>query len=223
MVDIQYQSYPLNPTLRLVTSEGRATAEFFRMLKAIGALLQTVTIVDGAITTAKLADLAVQAAKLDNGAVVIGKIAAGAIYVHTLFADEVVITSKVAPNAISELTALIQGAAINPGSTLLSGVVPISSVNNSGLLLTLTAFMDRPALGSGNFGYWRINLLRNGVLIDQTPLLFYDDNFSYQPVASFIDSSPGANPSYSVTTTLSSGDGDFEISGGVLNVGLLKR
>lgn len=224
MAEISEDDYPLNPTLRLVNTEGRATAEFFRILKAIGKILRAVNVVDGEITTEKLADLAVQASKLDDGAVVIGKIAAGAIYVNTLFVDEVVWTNAVKPNAISEITALTQAGSAGPnGATLVSGTVPIDSTNNTGMLLTFTSYMDRPAEGMSNFGYWGLYLYRNGVLIDSTPGLFYDDNFSYQPVASFIDPNPGADPTYSVVSYLSSGPGNFTITGGVLNVGLLKR
>lgn len=224
MAELDQQDYPLNPTLRLVNTEGRATAEFFRILKAIGKVLKAVNIVEGEITTEMLADLAVSAAKLDDGAVVIGKLAAGSIYVDTLFVNNVVKTGAVSPNAISELTALTQTGSNGPsGEILVSGTVPIDSTNNTGLLLTFTSFMDKPADGSGNFGYWGLNLKRNGVTIQTTPGLYYDDNFSYQPVASFIDPSPGSDPFYEVESYLSMGPGIFSITGGVLNVGLLKR
>jgi len=106
---------------------------------------------------------------------------------------------------------------------LVSGVVPIDSTNNTGLLLTFTAFMDRPSVNTDNYGYWGLLLKRNGVVIDSTPALFYDDNFSYQPVATFIDEDPGENPEYSIVSFLQSGLGWFDVKGGVLNVGLLKR
>lgn len=209
--------------MRLVDGEGRPTSEFMRFLRDAVELINAVHLVPGEVTNEMLADLAVSATKLQDAAVVIGKLAAGSIHVSTLFVDEVIVTNKVAQNAISELTALLQVGSVGPGGVILSGAVPITSTNNTGLLLTLTAFMDRPALGTGNFGYWSIQLRRNGVQIDTTPQLFYDDNFSYQPVASFIDPTPGTNPTYEVRTTLHGGDGNFSITGGVLNVGLLKR
>lgn len=207
MTEVKKKKYPISPTMRWISQEpgqeGRLTGEGFRLMKAITELVEAVTIEDGEVKTEMLE--------------------AGIIRVSTLFADEVVITSKVKPNAISELTALLQVGSTGPGGTILSGVVPISSVNNTGLLLTFTGFMDRPTSGSNNFGYWNLNLYRNGSLIQNTPALFYDDNFSYQPVASFIDPTPGANPTYTLGSTLLGGPGAFNIMGGVLNVGLLKR
>lgn len=224
MAEITQETYPLNPTLRLVNAEGRATSEFFRVLKAIGKVLEAVNIVDGEITTDMLADLAVSAEKLGDAAVVVGKLAAGSIYVDTLFVNNVVKTGAVASNAISEITAILQVGSAGPdGDTILSGSVPVTTTGNTGLLLTFTGFMDRPVLDASNFGYWKMHLQRNGVTIDSTPDLFYDDNFSYQPVASFIDTAPGTNPTYSVITSLTSGLGDFTVTGSVLNVGLLKR
>ena len=223
MAEIKKKKHHLSPTMRWVDGDGRLTGEGFRLMRDIAVLVEAVNIVDGEITEDMLADLAVSASKLQDAAVVLGKLAVGSIYAHTLFVDEVVWTNAVAPNAISELSALTQVGSVSPGGTILSGTVPIDSTNNTGLLLTLTAFMDLPTANSGNFGYWRMELRRNGVVIDQTPWLYYDDNFSYQPVATFMDPTPGDDPVYSVTTTLSGGLGWFNITGGVLNVGLLKR
>jgi hypothetical protein len=204
MVEVQRKKYPLNPTMKWTDAEGRLTAEGFRIIRAIGELIENISIEDGEVRTEMLE--------------------AEIIRVSTLFADEVIITNKIKPNAVSELSALFQVGSTGPGGgTIVSGAVPITTLSNTGLLLTLTAFMDRPNLDSGNFGYWSMQLNRNGTQIDTTPQLYYDDNFSYQPVASFIDPTPGADPTYSVTTTLHSGDGDFSITGGVLNVSLLKR
>lgn len=204
MTEITRKKYPISPTLKLVDEQGRATSQFQRLLRAISELVEAVSIEDGEITTDMLE--------------------AEIIRVSTLFADEVIITGKVAQNAISELTAILQTVPAGPsGDTILSGTVPISTTNNTGLLLTLTAFMDLPTPNPGNFGYWQMHLQRNGVTIGSTPGLYYDDNFSYQPVATFIDSDPGTNPTYSVITSLSGGLGNFTITGGVLNVGLLKR
>jgi hypothetical protein len=103
MTEITKRSYYISPTVRVVDGDGRLTKQGFDIFKAAAELVEAVTVVEGEITTAMLADLAVQASKLDNGAVVIGKLAAGSIHVSTLFADEVVITSKVATNAVSVL------------------------------------------------------------------------------------------------------------------------
>ena len=204
MAEVSYRRYDVSATQRFVDTEGRLTQKGFELMKAVAAIVSAVTIQDGEITTEMLE--------------------AEVIRVSTLIADEVIITSKVAPNAISEITALLQVGTTGPsGGTVLSGTVPITTTGNTGLLLTFTGFMDLPTPDPGNFGYWRLHLQRNGVTIDSTPLLYYDDNFSYQPVASFVDESPGTDPVYSVVTSLASGLGNFVISGSVLNVGLLKR
>lgn len=224
MAEITRQDIDLNPTMRFTDPQGRLTGEAFRFVSLLRRIVQAVNIVDGEVTEDMLADLAVSATKLQDGAVVVGKLAAGSIYVDTLFVNNVVKTNAVAPNAISELTAILQAGTAGPNAgTILSGAVAVSSTNNTGLLLTFTSFMDKPTFDSSNVGYWTITLNRNGSPIQTTPPLYYDDNFSYQPVASFIDPTPGTNPTYSLTTTLLSGLGNFGISGGVLNVGLLKR
>lgn len=215
MVEVTRAKYPLNPTLKLVTPEGKATSEFFRILRAIGDLISNIEIEDGEVTADKI-----QVESLEAISAVLGNV----IVNGDLLVEGTVTTGKVALNAISELTALLQVGSTGPsGGTVLSGAVPVTSANNTGLLLTFTAFMDLPAPNASNFGYWQLHLRRNGVTIDSTPLLYYDDNFSYQPVASFVDENPGTNPTYSITTSLDSGVGDFIIQGGVLNVGLLKR
>jgi len=204
MAEVTYTQYAVSPTQRFVDAEGRLTQKGFELMKAVAALVSAVTIQDGEITTNMLE--------------------AEIIRVSTLFADEVIITNKVAPNAISEISAIEQVSTGGPdGYTILAGTVPISSLNNTGVILTFTGFMDVPSSDPANFGYWNITLNRNGVPISTTPDLYYDDNFSYQPVASFIDPTPGEDPTYSLTTTLVSGLGNFNIIGGLLNVGLLKR
>jgi hypothetical protein len=224
MVKVTRQDVDLNQTIRFTDAQGRLTGEAYRFLSMVRKIVQAVSIVDGEVTTDMLADLAVSAAKLDDGAVVVGKLAAGSIYVDTLFVNNVVKTNAVALNAISELTALFQGSPVGPDdATVLSGVVPVTGDDNTGLLLTFTGFMDVPTADPSNFGYWRLHLQRNGVTIDSTPLLYYDDNFSYQPVAAFVDETPGTDPTYSIVTELNSGLGNFAISGSVLNIGLLKR
>lgn len=214
MVEITRKKYPLNPTLKWVDSEGRMTAEGFRIMRAIGDLINNITIEDGEVTADKI-----QVDSLEAISAILGNV----IINGDLVVEGTITTGKVAMNAISELTALVQVGSAGPdGGTILSGAIPVSGTN-TGLLLTFTGFMDKPTEGAGNFGYWTITLNRNGVPIQATPLLYYDDNFSYQPVASFIDPTPGTNPTYSLTTTLYGGVGWFGINGGVLNVGLLKR
>lgn len=224
MAKIDQQDYPLNPTLRLVNDEGRATSEFFRILKAIGKVLRSVNIVDGEITTDMLMDLAVDATKLDDGAVVVGKLAAGSIYVDTLFVNNVVKTGAVASNAITEVTTAAQvGTGTTASAYLIQATVPVTSTGNTGVLVSFTAFMRRPFVDSSNFGDWRLELHRNGVVISQTPNLFYDDNFAYPVICAFVDETPGTNPLYEIVPIGISGLCIFDIEGGLGVFSLLKR
>jgi hypothetical protein len=204
MVEVTRAKYPLNPTLKLVNAEGRATAEFFRVLKAIGDLISNIEIEDGEVKTEMLE--------------------AQIIRVSTLFADEVIITSKVAPNAISDIT-IAQQVGLNypDGSVIVSTVVPVSSVNNTGVILTFTGVQGLPATNSSNFGSWRLTLYRNGVMIDSTGDIFYDDNFATLIAAQFVDTSPGTDPSYSIVAVTTAGPGDLSIYSGLLNAALFKR
>lgn len=228
MVKVERKKRHLSPTTRFISQEpgqeGRLTADGFRLMKDLAEFISLIEIEDGEITTDKIAVGAVTAGKITVTSLEDISEFLGNVAVHgNLVVGGTITTGKVAMNAISELTALIQPVTVGPhGSTILSGTVPVSGTN-TGLLLTFTGFMDKPTSDPANSGYWTITLNRNGTPIATTPLLFYDDNFSYQPVASFIDPTPGANPTYSLTTALHGGLGNFEIKGGVLNVGLLKR
>lgn len=204
MVEVTRAKYPLNPTLKLVTPDGRATAEFFRVLKAIGDLISNITIEDGEIQTEMLE--------------------AQIIRVSTLFADEVIITNKIAPNAISELSVGSQVGSIPPdGSTIVSVVVPVANATTTGVILTFTGSQSVPVSGGGNFGTYSFSVYRNGVYIGGSPGMFYDDNFAVFVALQFVDTTPGLNPTYSISASVGSGAGDFAITGSVLNGALFKR
>lgn len=218
MVKVERKKRHLSPTTRFISQEpgqeGRLTTDGFRLMKDLAEFISLIEIEDGEITADKISVESLEAISAVLGNVIIN---------GDLVVEGTITTGKVAMNAISELTALIQPVPVGPhGSTILSGTVPVSGTN-TGLLLTFTGFMDKPTSDPANSGYWTITLNRNGTPIATTPLLFYDDNFSYQPVASFIDPTPGTNPTYSLTTALHGGLGNFAVNGGVLNVGLLKR
>lgn len=204
MVEIQRQDYDINPTMRLVDAEGRATGEFFRLLKAVAEIVENITIQDGEITTEMLE--------------------AEIIRVSTLFADEVIITGKIAQNAITEVTTAVQvGTKRVTDLYLIQASVPVTSTGNTGVLVSFTAFMRRPTVSGANFGDWRVDLHRNGVTINQTPNLFYDDNFAYPVICAFVDETPGTNPLYEIVPVGVSGPCDFDIEGGLGVFSLLKR
>lgn len=214
MVEVTRAKYPLNPTLKLTTPEGRATSEFFRVLKAIGDLISAITIEDGEVTADKIGAEQITA----------GKLAAGSINVTTLFVDEIIITSKVAPNAITDVSIGQQvGSGAPDGATLVSAIVPVTSTSNTGVILTFTAVQGLPVVNAANFGSWQMSLQRNGVTIDSTGAIYYDDNFANLIAVQFVDETPGTNPTYSIIASTLSGPGDFSISDGVLNGALFKR
>lgn len=224
MAEITTQVIDLNPTMRFTDKEGRLTGEAFRFMALLRRIAKAVHIASGEITNDMLADLAVSASKLQDDAVVIGKLAAGSIYVSTLFADEVVVTKAVKPSAITDITTAAQSVSVGPsGNDVVTANVPLTDSDTTGVLIQFSGFMDRPSSSSSNFGYWRLRLMRNGVEIDRTPSLFYDDNFSYQPVAMWADESPGTNPEYTVRTQLVSGPGTFNIKDSLLVCSLFKR
>lgn len=208
MAEVKKKKYPISPTMRWISQEagqeGRLTGEGFRLMKAIAELVEAVTITDGEVTTEMLE--------------------AQIIRVSTLFADEVVITSKVAPNAISDITVGVQVGSGSPdGSVIVSVSVPVTAANTTGVILTFTAVQGLPAPGSGNFGSYAIVLARNGTVIDSTGSIYYDDNFAITMSAQFVDASPGSNPVYSIIVMTQAGPGNFSIYGGILNGALFKR
>jgi hypothetical protein len=146
---------------------------------------------------------------------------------YDINADGTIETPQVAEHSFSEITVLLQTAPVTPsgsGAEVLSGTVPVDAdALATGVVLNFTAFMDRPDIDIDNVGYWRIALDKNGSLFDVSPSLFYDDNFSYQPVAVFVDEAPGTDPFYRIRAVPVSGPTDFEISGGVLTVSYFKR
>jgi len=203
MVEVSRKAYPLNPTLQLVTPEGRATAEFFRILKAIGDLIGNITIEDGEVVTSMLE--------------------AEVIRVSTLFADEVIITSKVALQAITEITTGTQPFPVGPnGNQILITDVP-TVADNTAVLIQYVGFMALPSPDPSNVGGWQIYLYRNGSLIAATPVLNYDDNYAYPVSVVFIDEAAGVDPEYQLLTHLVSGAGNFTIGGGQAVFTQLKR
>jgi hypothetical protein len=215
MVEVTRAEYPLNPTLKLVTPEGRATAEFFRVLKAIGDLISNITIEDGEVTADMISVVSLEAISATLGNVVID---------GDLVVNGTITTGKVAQNAITEVTAAAQVSPVGPsGQTVVGVAVPVTTTGNTGVLITFNGFMSLPTPDPANFGTWGLYLTRNGVIIDSTAALYYDDNFTYPVTAAFIDDAPGLNPSYEIVTFLGSGLGNFQLAEGLIICSLLKR
>ena len=154
------------------------------------------------------------------------RLEAGVVYIETAVIKSLSIgTSKMSVRAITDVTVAFQsGAPVGPSSTILAQGVPVAdpaSVN--GVLVDFIAFMDRPTLDSGNVGYWRVLLYRNGVVIGATPAMFYDDNFAYPVPGRWFDPAPGIDPAYTIGGEVLTGPGNFTIDGGVAIFTLLKR
>jgi hypothetical protein len=215
MVEVTRAKYPLNPTLKLVTPEGKATAEFFRILRAIGDLISNIEIEDGEVTADKI-----QVDSLEAISAVLGNV----IVNGNLLVEGTITTGKVAQNAITEVSIGQQVGSGNPdGTTLCSAIVPVTSTSNTGVIVTFTAVQGLPVVNAANFGSWRVRLKRNGVMIASTGDIYYDDNFANLIAVQFVDANPGTNPTYEIYASTISGPGDFSISSGVLNGALFKR
>lgn len=225
MVEVTRKKYPLNPTLKWTDAEGRLTAQGFRIIRAIGELIENITIVDGEVTTDMIAAGAVTAGKITVDSLeAISAVLGNVVVEGDLIVEGTLTTTKLGANAVTEVTTGDQVGIKGPsGDTIVSVAVPVTSTGNTGVLVTFTGFATLPSSSASNFGLWALQLYRDASLIGQTPFLYYDDNFSYPIVASFIDEAPGTNPTYSIVSVLSSGDGNFRIEGGLLNCSLLKR
>jgi hypothetical protein len=149
----------------------------------------------------------------------------GIVYIETAVIQNLSLgTEKLAPNSVTDLVVAYQGSAVSPGSAIVGTYVPGASASgDTGVLLQLAGFMDKPYDNPSNFGYWQLLLYRNGVNIAASPLLFYDDNFAYPVSMAFADTSPGANPYYEFTASGVSGLLGFTISGSTMLATLFKR
>lgn len=215
MASITTREYPITPTMRWVDSEGRLTGEGFRLMKAVAELVEAVTIEDGEITADMISVTSLEAISATLGNVVID---------GDLVVNGTITTGKIALQAVTEITIALQGGGVGPsGALVLSADVPVTDTGTTGVLIQFAGFMDKPVFDAANFGYWSIQLYKNGSPIDGTPGLFYDDNFSYQPVAFWVDESPGTDPEYEIYTVLGSGPGDFTLTDSVGIFSLFKR
>ncbi len=150
---------------------------------------------------------------------------AGVVYIENAVIKNLSIgTEKVALNAITDLVVAYQGGAVGVGATIVSTYVPgASAANDTGVLVQLAGFMDKPVFDAGNFGYWQVQLYRNGSLIASSPALFYDDNFAYPVVMAYADATPGANPLYAFVAVGLSGPCNFTVDGSIMLASLFKR
>lgn len=220
MVKVKRKKYPLNPTLKLVNPEGRATSEFFRILTAIGELIENISILPGEIGEDELAEFAVSLSKLQDNAVGVGKLAAGSIWVSTLFVDEVIITSKVGAGQMTGGVSATQPADAPMNTAAVSANM---NVAYGSARISFIASQSRPTSGSGNFGNYLLRILRNGTPI-KVLSIYYDDNFAGVVGIVAIDSPGVGVHTYTIDTQLVSGTGNLHIvAGGELVVENFKR
>lgn len=215
MVKVERKKRHLSPTTRLVDSEGRLTTDGFKLIKDLAEFISLIAIEDGEIKANMIEVESLEAISAVLGNVIIN---------GNLVVEGTITTGKIGSNAVTGITAGIQVSPVSPHfADIVSVAVPISNTGITGVLISFTGFMARPGTGSGNFGDWGIQLKRNGVVIDNTPGLFYDDNFAYPVACTFVDLNPGINPVYTLSTAIYSGPGNFTLGGGLMNCSLLKR
>lgn len=148
---------------------------------------------------------------------------AGVVYIESAVIKSLSIgTDKVSVGAITELV-VAYGGSTGVGSAMVGTTVPTSGTNDTGVLIQMAGFMDKPYFDSGNFGYWQIQLRRNSGVIASSPGLFYDDNFAYPISMMFADSSPGVNPYYDFVAVGLSGPCGFSISASTMVCSRFKR
>lgn len=216
MAKINSKEYPVTPTMRLTDNEGRATGDFFRLLKALATIAETITIEDGEIKAEMIDVVNLEAISAVLGNVVIN---------GSLVINGTVTTGKLGSNAATDVTVAMQTIDRYPYQNFIGqGVSVESDPDITGMLITFFGFMDRPDLDIANNGRWKMVLQRNGVTIDETPPQFYDDNFAYPIVAAWFDPDPGVDPTYIIAGEVITGPGNFLVlAGGLATFTLLKR
>jgi len=145
---------------------------------------------------------------------------------NTLYIENAVIknlsvgTNKLAYNAATSIVITGVGGSGGPGAVLQEA----SIYNEYGAVsLDFSSFLDRPGSSSSNFGYLRVQVFRNGVLITARDL-FYDDNFAYPFAFTHVDYPPiSASHYYQVQLVNLSGQGWYSMSAGVLRLINFKR
>lgn len=145
---------------------------------------------------------------------------------NTLYIETAVIrnlsvgTNKLAYNAATSIVITGVGGAGGPGSYLQSA----SIFNEYGAVsIDFSAFLDRPNSNSGNYGYLRVLVYRDGTPLTQRDL-FYDDNFAYPFAFTHVDyPSVGASHFYQAQLINLSGAGQYTMTAGVLRLINFKR
>lgn len=204
MASVTSSKYPLNPTLRWVTRDGRLTSEGFRIMRAVSAIVDSVTIEDGEVTTDKIAAGSITAEKitaskidadeiLQDGTLITDLIAANAVTsVGSAFSEDI----EVDEDADEEVT--VQTLAFTPtdGEVIISGMIDVGGVNSSGSNADYHFRLKRA--GSEIIGYQR-SVSDNGVIAFTLP-------FSY------VDTSPGTSEvTWTITAECNQSD-DYDIN-----------
>lgn len=107
-----------------------------------------------------------------TGNLIIGRLQANSINTSSLFVDGVMITNKIAPNAVTDAATFTGNG---QQGTLTSGSFQVTTGR---VLLLAAGFLDRPTSNSSNFGYISFNLKYNGITVKQFTSS-YDDQSGY--------------------------------------------
>lgn len=154
------------------------------------------------------------------------RVEGGVVYIENAVIENLSLgTGKLSANAATDVTVGIQAIDKSSSSAVITQGVPVEDDPNiTGVVIVYFGFMDKPSNDPANNGSWKLSIERNGVGFDETPALFYDDNFAYPIVAAWFDPSPGIDPTYIIRSGVLSGLGNFTLlAGGLATFTLLKR
>lgn len=148
MVEVTKKKYPLNPTLRWTTQDGRLTTEGFRIMRAVSDVLETVSIEDGEVTTDMIAAGAITAGKitvtsLDEISTFLGDVAIDG----DLIVGGTITTSKLEDNAVTATAT----------NTVSGGTFPHLTTFQEVIALTVPVVAGRPVILAGLIDYTHYN------------------------------------------------------------------
>lgn len=191
MVEVSKTKYPLNPTLKWTDSEGRLTSEAFRIIRAIGELINNITIEDGEVTADKISVDSLEAISAVLGNVIID---------GDLVVNGTLTTPKHQNNSITIFSGTTPSGTVNFSLTEQTIQTHVVTSDGGAVLLVVGANVGFTTIGASNFGptTWRIR--KNGTDVDSRQINV-DDSWTGLQTWVWIDTSPGTSPNtYTLTT-----------------------
>lgn len=197
------KKYPLNPTLRWTDSDGRLTAEGFRIIRAIGEIIETITIEDGEVTAEKINVVNLEAISAVLGNVIID---------GDLIVNGTITTPKYNDGSISASIVATSVGPVSLGGSFATIQTAVVTTDDGAVLLNSTA-----NIWSSNAApfdaYCEMRLLRNGSTVHtwiggHIWASSGDTNKRFSRTYNYRDSSPGVGSvSYELQARVSNGSG----------------